>query len=229
MRTTLGHDPDAGVTLIELVVAMSLMTIVSAMALTFFVGVNSANSTAVDANVGTASARNVLQQWTQLLELADSPDAAGSGSGRFVEITPTSAVFYTNSDRNRATDTTARTAPVKVSLALVGGQLVESDYQPDTSTTPSTYPDSPTSTRVLASDVTTTGWLFAPYTTGNPPTLVEPNDCADGAPGLCSEDSADAAMLLATIVRVDLSFTLTSSSGQTQSFTSSAAITGSTS
>jgi Tfp pilus assembly protein PilV len=224
--------PDAGVSLIELVVAMTLMTVVGTLTLTFFITMNSADRKTVDANIATASARNALESWTRLLSLADSKQGAGSGAGRFEQITPTGAVFYANVN-NRATATSARTAPTKIFLSLEaaanaadGQQLVERDYAPISSVAPSTYPVTPTHQRYLASNVVISGWLFTPYVLGSPPTISEPNDC-NGAGGLCAGDlGADA--ILPTIVRVDISFAVQPSPGVALSFSSSAVITGGT-
>jgi len=223
---------DLGVSLIELVVAMGLMTVIGAMTLAFFISMNTADSRTVDANISTAGARNALESWTRVLTLADSSQTAGLGSGRFEQITPTTAIFFANMNSNRASTSAARTAPTKVFLSLEGGQLVERDYAPLSSIAPSTYPGypgSPTQTRYLASDVVISGWLFTPYVVGTPPSISEPNDCAAGAPGLCAGVGVpEADAILPTIVRVDIAFTVAPGSGGSQSFSSSAAITGGT-
>jgi hypothetical protein len=227
MRIRHHAGDDKGVSLIELVVSMVLMTVIGTMTLTFFVSMNSADTKTVDTNIGTGGARTVLEAWTRMLTLADSPTSAGISSGRFQQITPTTAIFYSNMNVNRATSTGVRTAPMKVFLSLENGQLVERDYAPLSSTAPSSYPGSPTRTRYLLNDVTTSGWLFAPYAVGTPPAISEPNDCSAGAAGLCA-GSADADAILPTIVRVDINFTVAPASGLSQSFSSSAVITGST-
>jgi hypothetical protein len=218
---------ELGVSLIELVVAMGLMTVIGAMTLAFFISMNTADSRTVDANISTAGARNALETWTRLLTVADSSQTAGLGSGRFEQIKPTSAIFYANMNSNRASTSAARTAPTKVFLSLESRQLVERDYAPLSPLAPSAYPGSPTQTRYLASDVVITGWLFTPYIVGIPPTISEPNDCTAGTGGLCAGiPEADA--ILPTIVRVDIAFTVQPASGGSQSFSSSAAITGGT-
>jgi hypothetical protein len=218
---------ESGVSLVELVVAMTLMTVIGGMTLTFFVSADAADTRTIDGNVSTAGARNVLESWSRLLSLADSPQTAGA-SGRFQQITPTSAIFYANVNTNRATSSGARTAPTKVFLSLESGQLIERSYAPNSATAPSTYPSSPTTTRYLVSGVVTTGWLFTPYVLGSPPSISEPNDCSGGAAGLCAGVAA-ADAILPTVVRVDIAFTVKSSSGVSQSYSASAAITGSTS
>jgi hypothetical protein len=202
------------------------MTIVATMTLTFFISMSTATTHTVDGNVSTASARLVLESWTRLLALADSSQGtAGAGSGRFQQITPTNATFYADLN-NRAASGAVRTAPTKISLSLEAGQLVERTYAPQSATAPSTYPASATSTRYLINNVVPTGWLFTPYAVGAPPTISEPNACS-GAAGMCAGDAAGDA-LLPTVVRVDIAFTVQSPSGPTQTFTSSAAITGGT-
>lgn len=84
---------DAGVTLVELMVSMALFTLLGAMALTWFVGSNSANKATVDANITTASARNAMQSWAGLIRLA----APASGSSTAVtNLTATSITFSAN-------------------------------------------------------------------------------------------------------------------------------------
>lgn len=233
-RRTHHHRPaprvgaDAGVTLIELMVGMVLAMIVGALTLSFFLTMDRASNDTVDSNVTTASARNVIEAWTRLLSLADSPQTAGDSAGRFEQITPTSVVFYANMNNNRSSTSGVRTAPTKVSLSLENGDLVERDYAPQSQLAPSTYPSTPTRTMHVASDiVTATGWLFAPYRAGDPPTLVEPTYCnGDTAPGLCAGDAA-ADAILPTINRIDIAFSVQASDGTTQNYQSSAVITGS--
>lgn len=224
--TRLRARADAGISLIELVVGMTLMTIIAAVTTVFFVKFQSASDRTTDLNVGSASARNALESWIRMLTLADTPTASpGVASGRFQQITPTSIVFYANSNSNRATADGARTAPLKVALSLENRQLVQRVYAPDSPAAPSTYTGNARVT-YLAGNVTTSGWLFAPYVVATPPQLVEPNDCF-GAAGLCAGDPA-ADPLLPTVIRIDLSFTVAPGSGGAQSYSGTANITGGT-
>jgi hypothetical protein len=229
-RISRGETRDAGVSLIELAVAMTLMSIIGAMTLLFFTSMSTATTKTVDGNISTASARNALEDWTRLLSLADSPQTAGSGAGRFEQITATTAIFYANTNNNRATNAAPRTAPTKVFLALENGQLVERDYAPIPNVVPASYPATPTTTRYLATHVLLTPAsprLFTPYIAGSPPQLSVPNDCAGGTDGLCAGvPAADA--ILPTIIRVDVAFSVRSASGVQQDFASSAVITGGT-
>jgi hypothetical protein len=208
---------DEGISLTELIVSMGLMTLIGALATLFFVGMDTANSKTVNSVNASSSARNALQQWTDLLRLADSSTTtAGSGNSRFVEIKPSTMTFYANLN-NRAADGSARTAPTKISLSLESGQLVQRVF--GTSSTRTLY---------FGTAVSTTGWLFQPYVSGSPPLLSEPNDCSGGTAGLCSTVSAGDA-ILRTVVRVDIAFTVTPTTGPVQTYTSSASITGATS
>ena len=211
------RQDDAGVSLTELIVAMVLMTICGTMTLLFFVNMNSASNTTVASNLASAQARTALQSWTTLLNLADSPDSAGSPTDRFIEITPTSATFYTNVDDNRANNGSARTAPQKVELSLEGGQLVERDYNASTGALSRTH--------YLADDVTRDGtaWLFTPYCA-----VTAAGSGTQTGVGTCGS-TASGASALATVVRVDVAFSLAVSGHSAQTFTSSASISGSTS
>jgi prepilin-type N-terminal cleavage/methylation domain-containing protein len=84
---------DAGVTLVELMVSMAIFTLLGAMALTWFVGSNTANKATVDANITTASARNALQSWAGLIRLATP--ASGSSTA-VTNLTATSITFSAN-------------------------------------------------------------------------------------------------------------------------------------
>ena len=117
------HRTDAGVTLIELVVAMSLTSVIGALALSAFLVMGNASGATVDRNLGTAYARNVAEQWTALLQLADSPTRPGQTSDRITSITPTEIVFYADLD-NRSGNS-VRGCPTMLDLSLTAGRLVQ--------------------------------------------------------------------------------------------------------
>ncbi len=218
-----GHG-DAGLSLMELIVTGVLMSVVMSMALTFFVQFNHSNSALADENVSTAAARNVLQQWAATLRLADSPDTPGSPNGRIVEITPTEIKFYAdlgNRDLCSTGSCSSASKPTEVDYSLNSDhQLVESYYHYNPAT--GTYPSAPTSTSVVATGVLTAGWLFVPYVDTDPPSATRPQSCHGGA-GLCG---SAAATVLATVVRVDISFAIAANANDTlQSFTATAALT----
>ena len=216
---------DAGITLMELVISMALMTLLGTMAIVFFVDMNSASSKTVDANLSTANARNALESWVSLIRLADSPASAGSASGRFEKITPTEVLFYADLGNRSCTPTCTTGHPTKIDLAIVGSDLVETHYLYANGA----YSATPSITRHVATGITTNGTLFTPYVVGNPPTSVRLALCPGGASGLCTGTTgADA--YLNTVVRIDIRFSVTQNSADTaQVFSSSASITGSTS
>lgn len=205
---------DAGFTLLELMIAMALLSLIGAMTIAFFVGMNTSTKTTIDTNVATAQARATLQSWTTMLSLADSPSAAGTGAGRFVEVTPTTVVFYSNIDANRALDNSARSAPRKIALSLENGELVERDYSETSGAL--------TATRHLVQGVTRTDgrWIFTPYCLTSSSSTTGVAACGPTTVGSTA---------LSDVVRIDLAYTVTLASGRTRSFTSAAAVTGSSS
>jgi len=92
---------DAGVTLTELIVAMTLSTILGAMTLMVFLNVDKATSATTDRTINTSSARNAIQAWTSYLRVSDGP-TAGSAVNRFEWITAGDIMFHANL-YNRAT------------------------------------------------------------------------------------------------------------------------------
>ncbi len=148
---------DAGVTLIEVVVAMSLSTILGTVALLFFTAANDSAASSLDRSISSAQARVALQSWTAYLRVSDGP-AAGNPSHRFEWITPTSTLFY--ADLGNRTGTAAAGAPRMVWLRYdaAKSQLVEEQF----TRSGSAYGATPTACRILATNVT--GLTFAGYT-----------------------------------------------------------------
>jgi prepilin-type N-terminal cleavage/methylation domain-containing protein len=216
------HSSDAGFTLTELIVTGVLMSIVMAMALTFFVQFTENNSALTDQNISTASARNVLQVWAATLRLADSPSTPGTTAGRIMKITPTEIEFYADLGNRAACSPTcsAPTKPTQVDLSLnADGQLVQAYYQYNAST--GSYPSTPTSSTVMANGVVAADWLFLPYVDADPPAAARPQACNGGA-GLCG---ASAQAELDSIVQVDINFAIAAQGNEkVQSFTTSAAL-----
>lgn len=120
------RQSDAGVTLIELVVGMTLMSIVGAIALNFFLGTTTQSNRVAEQSLVGASARAAMTQIAQTLQVADSPTAAGSSVGRFVTITPTDLAFYSNISASSRAATASRTVPSEVEFTLTNGTLWES-------------------------------------------------------------------------------------------------------
>jgi type II secretory pathway pseudopilin PulG len=231
-----GDDPEAGISLTELIVTMSLMSIVAALALNWLLGATSASTKTTNSSFATSDARNVLLSWPALLRVADAPltssstspappvSGAGTSTNRFQSITPTSISF--NADLgNRPTSCTpgcSRGPTTLVTLSIVpvtvGGTATNKLVQTLTTSTGKV-----SSVTVVASgagrvpNATGTGsaCLFTTYDqNGN---KLNPS-CSTSTP-------------LASIARVDLAFTVTPTDGSTvggtlQTFQTSTQITG---
>lgn len=211
---------DAGITLTELLVTMVLMSIVSALALTWLLGSSNSNTKTTNSGFATSDARNVLQSWPALLRVADSPynapaalaasgsptpaattGAPGDSTGRFLAISPTSLTF--NADvGNRAPCSTAcaRTDTTQVTLALTNGALTQK-LVTSSGTNAITF---------VRTGATTGACLFTAYD-------------VDGNSLGCDPSTTP----LASIARIDLTFSVTpDNSGTKQTFSTSTAITG---
>ena len=147
---SVGEDPAAGFTLIEVVVAMVLSTIVGAMTTALFVSAAASSQDSSDRSTDSANARNVLQSWTSYLQVADGP-VAGVAAHRFEWITANDMFFYSDLN-NRATGTTdPRGNPRAIWLRLTSsGQLVEEQF----TVSNGLLQAAPTTCRILASRVT---------------------------------------------------------------------------
>ena len=248
----LRRSGDAGITLAELMVAMTLTAIVGTMSTSFFVGASHAGNSTIATNQSTADARLTLDNWTGMLRVAGWLDPTGKAD-RFEEVTPTKIVFYANL-ANRNTASSVATAPTKVALLLdvtdvaTGrGHLVQVVFGSDNTT--------PVAVRQLALDARARpgSWVFTPYNqTGVAVDTSQPL-CLNGstpAPGLCAKAPTGAGLLdpqlaagthqvlagpltgdgsadsmLANIGRIDIGFTVQDPSGQTtQDYASSASV-----
>jgi type II secretory pathway pseudopilin PulG len=181
---------DRGITLIELVVAMTVTTIVGVVAINFLITSSQDGTKTTLTNQATADARATLDSWTSLLRVAGWLDRSAQ-TDRFEEITPTKIVFYANL-KNLSTSDQTTGAATKVALMLRvtnattgAGQLVQVLFGADNTT--------PTSVRVVALDVAPTGGagepIFQPYNeAGGPVDASDTFGCyANGKPhlGLC--------------------------------------------
>jgi hypothetical protein len=155
---------DDGMTMMELVVAMTITTIVGTMCLVFFLTTENTGYKSVLTNQAVGDARTALGTWTSFIRVAGWLDPS-TKTDRFEEITPTKIVFYANlNNLSTADQTTAK--PTKVVLLLrvtnptLGqGQLIQIIFGPDNTT--------PQSVRQLAFNITPTGGptqaIFQPY------------------------------------------------------------------
>lgn len=99
---------DVGVSLIELLVAMGLMTILGAITARLFITVNSSASATTDRAVNATSAGALMQAWDGYLRVADGT-TPGSLTNRFEWLTANDALFYADIN-NRATSGTGLTS-----------------------------------------------------------------------------------------------------------------------
>lgn len=144
---------DAGITLVELLVTMVLMTIVSGLALSWLIGENTTDTKTQNSSFAAGDARTVLQAWPALLQVADSPwygqtslPASGSptpsptatldpgtDTGRFLAISGNSITFnadIANAPASTCSDACPRSKPTsQVTLALTNGALTQTIVQ----------------------------------------------------------------------------------------------------
>jgi Tfp pilus assembly protein PilW len=119
---------DDGVTLMELVVAMTLSTALGAMTLFLFIRVNDSSSATNDRTINTANARNTLESWTSYLQVSDGT-SAGNGSNRFEWLTANDMLFYADLNNRNPNNATAAATPTLVWLRLdTAGNLVEEQF-----------------------------------------------------------------------------------------------------
>jgi prepilin-type N-terminal cleavage/methylation domain-containing protein len=192
---------DSGFSLIEVLVAMIIASVVGAMSLAWFMSASDATNSASDADQATAQARNVLQTWAKMLQLAGAPAATGGTTNGIVSLSPTTISFtayLTNSGACSAGSACSPLTTKPVTLSLSGGMLREAV-------------GSGASTSVVESSTTTAvgSCLFTAYT-------------ATGSLG-CS--SSLTATQLASITSVVLSFKVATTNGHTRSFQTTAAFT----
>jgi Tfp pilus assembly protein PilW len=182
---------DRGITLAELMVSMTLTTILGTMAVLFFVGATREGYRTVLTNQNSGDARVTLDSWTTMLRVAGWLDP-NTEADRFEEITSTKIVFYANLN-NRVTSTSAPySAPtpttkvalmLRVSNASTGvGQLIEITFKADNSTVQTV--------RQLGFNAKATGStpIFQPYSRSGSPLDLTQNGCLSGSTvkaGLC--------------------------------------------
>lgn len=111
---------DAGVTLIELMVAMTLATLFGGFAMSWFIGASDATTATTKADLGTASARNALQTWAALLRVAGSSSDPGSGADRITSLSATSITFNAYTNSGACTGVCSDFATKSVTLTMTG-------------------------------------------------------------------------------------------------------------
>ena len=239
---------DGGMSLIELLVAMVLSTLVGAMTLMTFISASSASSTTGDRLLGTANARVALQSWQSLIQVADAPPSGvagacstGATAHRFEWITLTDILFYAGVD-NRAGDGTC-TPPQLVWLALRNSTLLEAHYtyssgtwgsplcrtltQPPHSTVTSSTLFTPNPSQVMV--LPDLGQAFAtssPFATVTSCASIPPSFLA----GAVSDTDTTANNTLAQVNTIGIDFVLADQTdNHTQSFDTTATVYGGTS
>lgn len=193
---------DRGITLAELMVSMTLTTILGTMAVLFFVGATREGYRTVLTNQNSGDARVTLDSWTSMLRVAGWLDP-NTEADRFEEITSTKIVFYANLNNRVASTSAPYSAPspttkvalmLRVSDASTGvGQLIEVIFNADNTTVQSV--------RELGFSAKATGSspIFQPYSRGGSPLDLSQHGCISGAgvsTGLCLQSGQSGAGML---------------------------------
>lgn len=148
---------DAGVTLTELIVAMTLSVILGAITLSLFVNIDTSSADTTDRTINTASARNALQAWTEYVGVADGP-TIGSRVNRIEWLTSNDMLLYVDLFNRSMSDVGTTGAPTMVWLRRdVANQLVEEQFPSGAA-----QGTMPTTCRVLLTGVTGSQPLFTP-------------------------------------------------------------------
>jgi Tfp pilus assembly protein PilV len=203
---------DAGVTLIEVVVAMGLSTILGTATLLFFVSANNSAASSLDRTIAGAQARSAVQAWTSYLRVSDGP-AAGNPSHRFEWITATSTLFY--ADLNNRSGAAAATAPRMVWLRYdaANSDLVEEQFTKGSSA----YNTTPSVCRIVATNVTAlsiTGYTTSAGDSDFGASLAPTGSGCVHLSGSVTQTDSVANAVLAKVTSVAISVTLTDSTGQ---------------
>jgi Tfp pilus assembly protein PilW len=120
-------EGDHGISLMEMVVAMALATILGAATLYLFVSVDSSTAATNDRTINTANARNTLEAWTSYLQVSDGT-VPGNAANRFEWLTPSDMLFYADiNNRNNASGPAS--APTLMWLRRdSAGHLIEEQF-----------------------------------------------------------------------------------------------------
>jgi hypothetical protein len=153
---------DDGVTLAELIVTMGLSTLIGAMTLGVFLGINSSTASTTDRAINTAAARSTIQAWTADLRVTDGT-TPGVRTNRIEWLDVKDMLFYADL-RNRSMDNVATTsAATMIWLRLDStGTLVEERFASNAAAGAN-----PTICRLLEHNVTATA-LFTGVNSSGP-------------------------------------------------------------
>lgn len=151
------QSKDAGVTLTELIVAMTLSVILGAITMSLFLNIDSSSANTVDRTVNTASARNALQAWTEYIGVADGP-TTGSRVDRIEWLTSNDMMLHVDLFNRSMSNVGSTAAATMVWLRRdAGNQLVEEQF-PNSAV----QGTRPSICRVLLANLTGTQPLFTP-------------------------------------------------------------------
>ena len=193
---------ERGMTLADLLVSMTLTTILGTMAVMFFVGATHLGYRTVLTNQNSADGRVVLDSWTNMLRVAGWLDPS-TQADRFEEVTSTKIVFYANLNNRVASTSAPYQAPtattkvvlmLRISNATAGtGQLIEVTFKPDNTTVQTV--------RQLGFNAKATGGapIFQPYSrSGSPLDLTKLGCLRNTTPvaGLCLQSGQPGAGML---------------------------------
>lgn len=196
------RNNDAGLSLVEMVVAMVLAGIVGSLLLAWFVGASDTSTATTNSDLAAADARGTLQSWARYLQVAGSP-TGGTGAGRIESLDADSIAFNARlaNDPSCTTDAACdplATTPVTLQLDPITGAL--SEIVGDTKNVL-------IARGVAAGDGSTGACLFTAY--------------SDGAPLGCHPSPSD----LEDVTAVTITFTITPKTGHPRTYTTSASFT----
>ena len=125
-----GAPDDAGISLVEVMVAMVISTIVGAMVLLYLLSAVGSARRADGQNEQAAGARVVLDSWSAIVPYAVDPNGVSStDSVRFYSLAPTSVRFCVGMNSKSSIPMAPDLAPIGMEIALVAGQLIEKRYK----------------------------------------------------------------------------------------------------
>lgn len=142
-------EQERGISLVELVVAMMIFSILLAMTVAFFTSASRATSVDKSIDSTTRSASTGVDEMARMLRGATTNNVLGQQAPdpAFIQAFTGDNVirFYSQSN---ASSTAAQ--PVMVQFSVVGTNLVEQIWQPTVSGIYYTFPGNPTTTRTIA-------------------------------------------------------------------------------
>ncbi|HEY5221601.1 MAG TPA: prepilin-type N-terminal cleavage/methylation domain-containing protein [Microbacteriaceae bacterium] len=170
-----------GITLVELIVAMALTTVIVTAAVGFYISGAKATSLAENVDYATRQASNGMSEMSRMIRAATANPIANPTPGN-----PTTVPAVVSAATNSVTLfayvnlTGSNESPVKVTFALdtTNGQLVETIY-PATSTLPGSnghwdFAAAYSSKRILCDSLPTGLQLFHYLPVGGPPEMTPP-------------------------------------------------------